>query len=125
MLDRLLTRILPRSADGTRAMSFRLTYATMFNPPGDDARALRGGAGRVESAARRAPRAVHQRRGPRAAQLSAQRHSPIDSELVLGEFALADAADVDAAMEAAHAAFPAWRALPVAERARCCAGSAT
>ena len=37
---------------------------------------------------------------------------------MLGEFALADAADVDAAMQAAHAAFPAWRALPVAERAR-------
>ena len=37
---------------------------------------------------------------------------------MLGEFALADADDVDAAMKAAHAAFPAWRALPVAERAR-------
>ena len=37
---------------------------------------------------------------------------------MLGDFALADAADVDAAMKAAHAAWPAWRALPVAERAR-------
>lgn len=38
-------------------------------------------------------------------------HSPIDGEIVLGEFPQADAALVDEAVEAAKAAFPAWRDL--------------
>ena len=38
--------------------------------------------------------------------------------LALGRFPLADAADVDAAMRAAHAACPGWRETPHAERAR-------
>jgi 1-pyrroline-5-carboxylate dehydrogenase len=47
----------------------------------------------------------------------ASRRSPIDSALSLGEFAVAGHGDVAAAMNAAQAAFPAWRATPVAERA--------
>src|SRR5690606_27130995 len=46
------------------------------------------------------------------------RHGPIDQRRVLGRFALADAAQTAQAMEAAHAAFPAWRATPPAERVR-------
>ncbi len=34
---------------------------------------------------------------------------------------VADAADVDAAVQAAHAAFPAWAATPPVERGRYCA----
>ena len=37
--------------------------------------------------------------------------SPIDRDIVLGEFPQADAALVDEAVEAARAAFPAWRDL--------------
>ncbi|MGH8234524.1 MAG: aldehyde dehydrogenase family protein [Rhodanobacteraceae bacterium] len=48
----------------------------------------------------------------------ADRRSPIDRDLRLGNFALADPPDVEAAMTAARAAFPAWRATPVAERVR-------
>ncbi|NGO70318.1 aldehyde dehydrogenase family protein [Streptomyces boncukensis] len=40
------------------------------------------------------------------------------TEEVLSEVAYADAADVDAAVRAARAAFPAWAALPGAERAK-------
>jgi 1-pyrroline-5-carboxylate dehydrogenase len=59
---------------------------------------------------------VHGTDRPGAAYV--ERRSPIDTERRLGEFALAGPTDVDAAMQAAHAAFPAWRAVPVAERAR-------
>jgi 1-pyrroline-5-carboxylate dehydrogenase len=98
-------------------MTFRLTYATMFNPP----EAMHE---RFEAAMHRVSAGLGTRHGlfidgfDRAAADYAQRRSPIDSELVLGEFALAHVDDVDAAMQAAHAAYPAWRALPVAERAR-------
>lgn len=98
-------------------MSFRLTYATMFNPPEEMHE-------RFDAAMARVSAGLGRRHGlfidgeDRDAARHARRRSPIDSELHLGEFALADGADVDAAMQAAHAAFPAWRALPVAERAR-------
>jgi 1-pyrroline-5-carboxylate dehydrogenase len=98
-------------------MSFRLTYATMFDPP----EAMHA---RFETALE----AVRARLGARhalyiegsdvATTRYASRASPSDGELRLGEFALADAGQVDAALRAAHAAFPAWRALPLAERAR-------
>lgn len=98
-------------------MSFRLTYATMFNPP----EAMHE---RFEAAMARVSADLGRRHElfidgeDRAAASHAQRRSPIDSTLSLGEFALADGTDVERAMRAAHAAFPAWRALPVAERAR-------
>ena len=44
--------------------------------------------------------------------------SPIDSDLVLGTFARGTAADVDAAVAAARAAYPAWSKTPWAERLR-------
>ncbi|HJW47131.1 MAG TPA: aldehyde dehydrogenase family protein [Lysobacter sp.] len=98
-------------------MSFRLTYATMFNPP----EAMHE---RFEAAMKQVSAGLGERHDlfidgedvPTGNY--AERRSPIDSELVLGDFALADAGDVDAAMKAAKAAWPAWRALPVAERAR-------
>jgi 1-pyrroline-5-carboxylate dehydrogenase len=98
-------------------MSFRLTYATMFNPP--EAMHERFEAAMAEVCAdlgQRHPLFIDG--ADRDASHHADRVSPIDTDLHLGEFALADAADVEAAMAAAHAAFPAWRATPVAERAR-------
>src|SRR5262249_36660580 len=47
-----------------------------------------------------------------------ERLSPIDRELSLGMFPLAQTADVEAALAAAAAAFPKWRATPTVERAR-------
>jgi acyl-CoA reductase-like NAD-dependent aldehyde dehydrogenase len=98
-------------------MTFRLTYATMFDPP----EAMHA---RFEEALARVSAQLGARHGLHldgrdvdGAGL-ATRRSPIDTDLVLGEFALADTSHVEAAMRSAHAAFPAWRATPVAERAR-------
>jgi 1-pyrroline-5-carboxylate dehydrogenase len=98
-------------------MTYRLTYATMFDPP----EALHAS---FEAALARVEATLGARHGLYIEGLDADRAhvarhvSPIDTNLVLGAFALADVADVDAAMRAAHSAFPAWRATPLAERAR-------
>jgi acyl-CoA reductase-like NAD-dependent aldehyde dehydrogenase len=97
-------------------MTFRLTYATMFNPP----EAMHE---RFEAALVKVSAQLGQRHGlfingrDCDASHHAPRPSPIDTDLDLGDFALADPAHVEAAMQAAQAAFPAWRALSVAERA--------
>jgi 1-pyrroline-5-carboxylate dehydrogenase len=44
--------------------------------------------------------------------------SPIDTSLVMGHFQDGDAGDIDRAVAAARAAFPAWRATPWQERVR-------
>ena len=97
-------------------MSFRLTYATMFDPP----EALHAGFEAALAGLAARPPAQHPLYidgadvAPRA---WAARATPIDSARTLGEFALADAADAQAALGAARRAWPAWRALPVADRA--------
>jgi len=97
-------------------MSFRLTYATMFNPPAEMHVQFEAALARLEATfGQRHPLLVNGTDREPAAWAS--KHSPIDTNVVLGQFPLADAGDVDAAMRAAHAAFPKWRALPVAERA--------
>jgi 1-pyrroline-5-carboxylate dehydrogenase len=98
-------------------MSFRLTYATMFDPP----EAMHEGFEAAMAALRARLGARHAMfigGADRPAERSTPRHSPIDEELILGEFPLAGASDVEAAMEAAHAAWPHWRATPGAERVR-------
>lgn len=98
-------------------MNFRLTYATMFNPP----EAMHE---RFEEAMARVTARLGASHGlfiagqDRAAARYAERRSPIDRALLLGHFAQGGADDVDAAIRAARAAWPAWRALPVPERAR-------
>lgn len=97
-------------------MSFRLTYATMFNPPAEMHTQFEAALAKLEATfGQRHPLFVDGVDREPAAW--AAKHSPIDTDLVLGEFPLADAKDVDVAMRAAHAAYPAWRAMPVAERA--------
>jgi 1-pyrroline-5-carboxylate dehydrogenase len=89
-------------------MSFRLTYATMFNPP--------------EEMHQRFERALATMRGRLgqthpmfidgmdvAATATEERLSPIDSEIRIGRFPHASAMEVDSALAAAHRAFPAWR----------------
>ncbi|MCC7198681.1 MAG: aldehyde dehydrogenase family protein [Gammaproteobacteria bacterium] len=98
-------------------MDFRLTYATMFDPP--EAMHERFDA---------ALAAVRSRLGIRqelfiagrdvGARRYVRRFSPIDDAVHLGDFPVADRDDVETAMRAARAAFPAWRATPPAERAR-------
>ncbi|MBW8310543.1 MAG: aldehyde dehydrogenase family protein [Rhizobium sp.] len=98
-------------------MSFKLTYATMFNPPAE-----------MHSRFDEALREVEQSLGARhrlhlngedvAGVEDDERRSPIDQRRVLGHFAVASANQARQAVEAAHAAFPAWRATPWPERVR-------
>ena len=97
-------------------MSFRLTYATMFDPP-DEMHV------RFEASLANLTRTLGAHHAlfvdgadlPGAALV--RRVSPIDRELVLGEFAVADRAQAEAAMSAAHHAFAGWRATSIRERA--------
>ncbi len=98
-------------------MSFRLTYATMYNPPEAMHERFEAAMGRME-ATLGARHPLYIAGADREAVRYADRRAPFDRHLRLGEFALASAGDADDAMAAAHAAYPAWRALPVAERAR-------
>ena len=97
-------------------MSFRLTYATMFDPP----EAMHE---RFETALSKVTAQLGSRHdlfidgADVRGAASVRRASPIDRELVLGEFAVADHVQAEAAMRAAVAAFPAWRDTPVADRA--------
>jgi 1-pyrroline-5-carboxylate dehydrogenase len=98
-------------------MSFRLTYATMFNPPEAmherferSLAKIRGELGRTQRlfiGGRDVEAGTHQ-----------ERVSPIDRDLKLGRFPMAQLKDVDAALAAASKAFPAWRAASTAERTR-------
>src|SRR5512137_731844 len=98
-------------------MTFRLTYATMFDPPPA-----------MHERFDAALDVVRSRLGARhelfvngaevGAGHYARRLSPIDSELHLGDFAVAERGDVESAMQAAQEAFHGWRGTPVVERVR-------
>ncbi len=96
-------------------MKFELTYATMFDPPAEmDARFeaalddVRAGLG--------ANHLLHINGHDCPGAVSEARHSPIDQRLLLGHFSRASTAQAEQAVAAAHAAFPAWRAMPLVER---------
>lgn len=98
-------------------MSFRLTYATMYNPPEAMHERFEAALARV-SAGLGARHDLFIDGADHEAALYADRRAPFDNALHLGSFAQASEADANAAMRAAQAAYPAWRATPVAERAR-------
>ncbi|HYM86527.1 MAG TPA: aldehyde dehydrogenase family protein, partial [Pseudoxanthomonas sp.] len=98
-------------------MSYKLTYATMFDPP-EDLHARFDAALAEAEAALGADHLLHVAGVDCAGVAWDERRSPIDRRRVIGRFALADPAQAAQAIEAAHAAFPAWRATPVAERVR-------
>ena len=98
-------------------MSYKLTYATMFDPPADLHARFDAALAEIE-AGLGASHALHIDGKECAGADSEQRCSPIDQRRVLGRFALADTAQAAQAMEAAHAAFPGWRATAPAERVR-------
>ena len=97
-------------------MTFRLTYATMFDPPESLHAAFDAAMAEVRAG-------LGQRHGLFIAGRDERRAdyqtlvSPINTDCVLGEFALASMEDVERAMRAAKAAYPAWRGLPTAQRA--------
>lgn len=96
-------------------MSFKLTYSTMFDPPEE----LHT---RFEAAMARRRAALGATHGLfiAGADLPGTQHielrNPADRDCVLGRFAAATAADATRALEAARAAWPAWRGLPMAQR---------
>lgn len=98
-------------------MSYKLTYATMFDPPADLHVRFDAALAEIE-AGLGAAYALHIEGKDCAGAASEQRRSPIDQRRVLGQFALADSAQANQAMEAAHAAFSGWRATSMAERVR-------
>jgi 1-pyrroline-5-carboxylate dehydrogenase len=98
-------------------MSFKLTYATMFNPPADMHTRFDAAMAEV-SAGLGATHDLFIDGKDRPAARHDARKSPIDQRRVLGHFPLASADDARQAMEAAHAAFPSWRATPPEERMR-------
>ncbi|MCC7150833.1 MAG: aldehyde dehydrogenase family protein [Rubrivivax sp.] len=96
-------------------MAFRLTYASMFDPPASMHEAFDAALAHLRSTLG----ATHglYLQGADVMRSRTQRLvSPIDTRLDLGHFALATPADVDAAMQAAAQAYPAWRATPLAQR---------
>ena len=98
-------------------MTFKLTYATMFNPPADTH--TRFDAAMAETrAALGATHSLHIDGKEVAGAQTDARKSPIDQRCLLGHFPVASAAQATLAMEAAQAAFPGWRATPMAERVR-------
>ncbi|WP_323845931.1 aldehyde dehydrogenase family protein [Microbulbifer magnicolonia] len=96
-------------------MSFKLTYATMFNPPAEMHR-------RYEQALAELTAELGGRHHlyidgeDRPAEDYETRVSPIDTSLVIGEFAAASSDDANAALYAAQAAWAGWRRTPAAER---------
>ena len=98
-------------------MSFKLTYATMFEPPAELHSSFDAAVARVrEQLGGR--QALFLNGEDRAAERYFTKTNPADTSQVLGEFPAAGPEDADAALRAAAAAWPAWRRTPVAERAR-------
>jgi len=98
-------------------MSFRLTYASMFDPPEAIHERFEAALDRVTSTLGRS-HDLYIDGVDVAGAATAAHPSPIDVALNLGQFAVADRRHVVQAMAAAAAAFPGWRATAVAERAR-------
>ena len=98
-------------------MGFKLTYATMHDPPESLHQAFDEALERI----RRQPPQIHSlyidgRDQPAA--VTREKFTPIDRGILLGRFAEASAAEVDEAVAAAKRAFPAWQRLPIKERIR-------
>ncbi len=98
-------------------MTFKLTYATMFDPPAEMHDRFESALVRVR-AGMGATHAQFIAGRDVPAGITAPKLSPIDTREVLGHFPVGTAADVDQAVAAARAAFPRWRATPPAERVR-------
>src|SRR5947208_5422596 len=98
-------------------MNFKLTYATMFNPPAE----MHTRFDAALSELNRSLGATHPLYINGEDRVTAKhdtRRSPIDQRRILGHFSLATLDDVNDAMAAAQAAFPGWRATPMEERVR-------
>ncbi len=95
---------------------FKLTYSTMFSPPPelhtrfDDAMARA-----LQTLGRR--HALYIAGGDRSGSHAAPNRSPVDQDLVLGEFAVATPQHADEALRAAHRSWQGWKQTPPSRRA--------
>ncbi|HKE43122.1 MAG TPA: aldehyde dehydrogenase family protein [Steroidobacteraceae bacterium] len=96
-------------------MSFKLTYSTMFNPPPELHTQFEAAMQRVKVGLG-ATHALHVNGEDQRTPRTFPKLNPADQQQVVGHFASATAADVDAAMQAAQRAYAAWKRTPVAER---------
>jgi 1-pyrroline-5-carboxylate dehydrogenase len=98
-------------------MTFKLTYATMFDPP-EELHA------RFDAAMQRvlqglgAAHPLYIAGADRAARRTTGKTNPADAGQLLGQFAAANAGDAEQALRAAHGAWPAWKRTPPAARAQ-------
>ena len=96
--------------------AFKLTYSTMFNPP-EELHARFDAA--LQDFKQRGMDRDHAQWVNGQALMDGERfevRSPIDQDWVIGRFVQGSAAQVDQAVQAARAAFPAWAATPWPER---------
>lgn len=97
--------------------SFKLTYSTMFNPPEELHTRYAEALERVKRVLGREHSMLINGKEHFSPEKFEDR-SPTDTDLVLGVFQKGTAADAQLALEAAHAAFPAWSHTPWQERVR-------
>ena len=98
-------------------MGFKLTYATMHDPPESLHQAFESALDKVRSKLPQTHSLYIDGRDPPAAA-TREKFTPIDRGQLLGRFAEASAADVGLAVAAAKRAFPAWKRMAVDERIR-------
>src|SRR5256884_1715260 len=98
-------------------MNFKLTYATMFNPPAEMHTRFDAALAELNRSLG-ATHPLYINGEDRVTAKPDTRRSPIDQRRILGHFSLATVDDVNDAMAAAKAAFPGWRATPMEERVR-------
>src|SRR5579863_8015743 len=89
-------------------MSFKLTYATMFDPPEELHTRFEASMARTR-AGLGAQHALHLAAADTKTRALFTKRNPADTNEVLGRFAAGSAADADAALRAAHQAARAWR----------------
>src|SRR5256884_3374750 len=98
-------------------MNFKLTYATMFNPPAEMHTRFDAALAELNRSLG-ATHPLYINGEDRVTAKPDTRRSPIDQRRILGHFSLATIDDVNDSMAAAQAAFPGWRATPMEERVR-------
>src|SRR4030095_5208922 len=98
-------------------MNFKLTYATMFNPPAEMHTRFDAPLAELNRSLR-ATHPLYINGEDRVTAKHDTRRSPIDQRRVLGHFSLATVDDVNDAMAATQAALLGWRATPMEERVR-------
>src|SRR2546430_6454986 len=96
-------------------MNFKLTYATMFNPPAEMHTRFDAALAELNRSLG-ATHPLYINGEDRVTAKHDTRRSPIDQRRILGHFSLATVDDVNDSMAAAQAAFPRWRATPMEER---------